>query len=164
MSALTVTKKSGAIVPFEISKIKKMIDFATQGLEVNPLLLESKINLTFKDKIKTSDIQQNLIISGIELIDTEEPDWVTVVGRLATKLLHSEIYKNTKMDHSDYLKFLHYAITHGFYRKDILNYYSDKDIKDVVEVLDKNKDYNFTIAQVLALKDKYLVKIYNINF
>lgn len=158
MSALTVTKKNGSIVPFDISKIKKMIDFATRGLDVNPLLLESKINLTFKDKIKTSDIQQNLIISGIELIDVEEPDWVIVVGRLATKLLHSEIYKNIKMDHNDYLKFLHYAINHGYYRNDILENYSDEDIENISKVLDKTKDFNFTIAQVLALKDKYLVK------
>ena len=68
---MNVIKKSGRIDPFDISKIKKMIDFACDGLEVNPLLLESKINLTFRNNIKTTEIRQNLIGVCIELIDVD---------------------------------------------------------------------------------------------
>lgn len=155
---MNVIKKSGRIDPFDISKIKKMIDFACDGLEVNPLLLESKINLTFRNNIKTTEIQQNLIGVCIELIDVDEPDWVIVAGRLSTKLLHSEVYKNTKFEHGDYFKFLNYMMAHKYYRADILDYYTEDQITEISKILDKSKDFSFTIAQVLALKDKYLVK------
>ncbi len=154
----SVTKKSGLVVPFDISKIKNMIHFACLGLDVNPLILESKINLTFRDKIRTSDIQQNLIRICIELIEVDEPDWTIVAGRLATKLLHSEVYKNTKIDHTEYPKYLNYAINNKYYRNDILDYYSEDDILEISKLLDKDKDFTFTIAQVLSLKDKYLLK------
>ena len=155
---MNVIKKSGRIDPFDISKIKKMIDFSCHGLDVNPLLLESKINLTFRNNIKTTEIQQNLIGVCLELISVEEPDWVIVAGRLATKLLHSEIYKNTKIEYTEFPKFLDYAINHGYYRSDITDYYTEEEIKILGSNIHSINDYKYTIAQILALKDKYLIK------
>ena len=137
---MNVIKKSGRIDPFDISKIKKMIDFSCAGLDVNPLLLESKINLTFRNNIKTTEIQQNLIGVCLELISIEEPDWVIVAGRLTTKLLHSEVYKNTKIEYTEYPKFLDYAIKHNYYRDDIVDYYNKEEIEYLGSKIDSLKD------------------------
>lgn len=155
---INVIKRNGNTQPFDLIKIKKMIDFACEHTSCNPIVLESKIHLSLKNNIKTSEIQELLILESIKLISEDEPDWVYVAGKLATKLLHSEIYKNTKIEYNEYPKYLKYATSHKFYRNDIMNYYSIKDIEIISKLIDKNKDYKFSISQVLALKDKYLLK------
>ena len=158
MGNFNVIKKDGSVVPFDITKIKEMIEFACEGLDVNPLLLESKLHISLKNNIKTSEIQQLLIMVCLELISPEEPDWVYVGGRLTVKLLHHEIYKNTKIEYEQFHKFLPYAINHKKYRSDIMDYYTQEDVESFSKLIDRTKDYGYSLAQVLSLKDKYLLK------
>ena len=151
---MKVIKRDGSIVDFDISKIKTQIEYACKGLEVNPLKLESKVSISIKNKIKTSEIQELLILTANTLISTEEPDWNIVSGRLATFNLHREVYKNTHFEHKDFREFINYAKNNGYYRKDIDTAYTESEIDKLGSLLDEKKDNNMTIAQVLSLKSK----------
>jgi ribonucleoside-diphosphate reductase alpha chain len=153
-----VIKKNGTKELFDITKIKNMSNFACEGLEVNPLLLESKISLTYRNLMTTSDIQQNLIGVANSLISIEEPDWSIVAGRLATKLLHNEIYKNTKFEGTQFPEFLNFAVSKKLYRSDFISFYTAVQINKLSENIDPKKDFKFTLAQVSSLKDKYLIR------
>ena len=64
---ILVTKRDGTKELYDVSKIKKSIQMASEGLDVNPLELESKFIQFLKPGIKTRDIQLNVIQHAIQL-------------------------------------------------------------------------------------------------
>jgi ribonucleoside-diphosphate reductase alpha chain len=80
-TSIVVTKRDGTRVPYDVSKIKKSIAFATEGIDVNPLQLESRIDQFLKQGIKTKDIQLNIIQHAVQLASQFEPQWLRVAGR-----------------------------------------------------------------------------------
>ena len=59
--SVIVTKKNGNTELFNNEKIKKAINWACDGLEVNPLALEAKFDEFLFNGITTTKIQDNLI-------------------------------------------------------------------------------------------------------
>jgi len=47
MNRITVIKRKGVREPLNIEKIRKVINWAAEGLELNPLKLEAKLKLHF---------------------------------------------------------------------------------------------------------------------
>jgi len=69
-----VTKKDGRKESYHVDKIKKVIQWATTNLDVNPLILESKFDSFLFDGISTVEIQQNLIYHSRILSNPSEPE------------------------------------------------------------------------------------------
>lgn len=153
-----VIKRNGSKAPFQVQKLKDMINFACNGLDVNPLELESKISLSMKNNIKTSEIQELMTHTCLTLISPEESDWVYVSGRLAMANLHGEVLKNSGFKYDEFDSFFKYAIKNNYYRKNITESYSFEDINALSNIIIPSKDFNKTIAQVASLKSKYLIK------
>ena len=153
-----VIKRDGRKVPQEIIKIREQINDASEGLDVNPLELEAKISGGLKNNMKTSDIQEFILHTATTLITVDEPDWIKVCGRLATHQLHREVYKHTKIDYSDFDKYIDYAVKNGYYRKDFVKLFTPEMMLKLAGKIDPDKDYNMVLPQVLSLKSKYLIK------
>lgn len=158
MSDINITKSDGTKQPFDIQKIRKHINLAYSGIGLNPLELESKIALSLRQNIKSAEIQQLLVTTALSMITPEQPEMAIVAGRLAMRALHTEVYKNTKMDHSDFGEYLQWATKHKLYRKDFIEHFSEDDIDYLTNLFKMEYDYNMDIAQVLMLKSKYLIK------
>jgi len=158
MKITHVVKRDGSSKPFQIIKIREQINKSCEGLDVNSLELESKISLGMKNNMKTSDIQEFILLTGITLISAEEPDWIKVCGRLATHQLHREVYKNTKIDYSNFEKYIDYAVKNNYYRKDFVKLFTLENIKALAELIDETQDFKMVLPQVLSLKSKYLIK------
>ena len=61
LEKIFVIKNNNKKEEFNINKIRTVVDWGTEGLNVNPLELEANITSNFKNDIRTSDIQQILI-------------------------------------------------------------------------------------------------------
>lgn len=155
---MNVLKSNGEKQEFDILKIRKQINFSCEGLDVNPLELESKISLGIKNNMKTSDIQQLILVTATTLITQDEPDWIKACGRLATHQLHREVYKNTKIDYTQFDEYVDYAVNNKYYRKDFLKLMDTKTIKNLSKLINYKHDFNLVLPQVLSLKSKYLIK------
>ena len=156
----TVIKRDGSKKPFDIQKIRSQCEFGTEDTGLNPLELEANFSTALKNNIKTTEIQELLVHTCMTMIDTENPDWILVAGRLMMHQVHREVYKNTKVDYTEFIKYLDYARSNGYYRKDIVNGFKLKDLEDIQEHITKlyRTDYNKVLPQVLSLKSKYLIK------
>ena len=77
---MQVTKRDGTKEKFDIAKVKQSIAFACQGVDVNPLELESRIDYFLKDGITTSAIQENIIEHAKQLASASAPEWLLVAG------------------------------------------------------------------------------------
>lgn len=153
-----IIKRDGTKVDFDITKIRKQIVPACDGTDINPLEFESLIDLDISHNLKSSDIQEKLILIAKNNVSDENPDWDTVAGRLMAYNTKRQIWKNTKIDLENYPEHLDYLIRNGYYRKDIKGWYTDEDIKEVSRVIEPRRDYDLRLSQIALLTSKYLQK------
>ena len=165
MTDIVVIKRDGTEQSFDISKIRKQIEFACESTKVNPLEFESKIQLEIKNKTKTSDIQEVIINTAVKNITLDTPEWNLVAGRAAMYQLYRQVYKNTKKDVQEWKELIQYLVHNGYYRKDILKYLdnlSSRDVKYLDKLVSsydaKNYDFSMVFSQVKVLESKYLIK------
>lgn len=156
---MKVTKRSGNVENFDCSKIKKAIEWACEGLDVNPLELESRFDQFLYDGIKTDQIQLNLIEHAKTLCSPKHPDWTIVAGRLLTMLRWSE----TDAYKESFSEYLHKQIKCGVYSHPAISYYSDDEIKLFGESLVPERDLEHSYASVTTAISKYLLKNENIQ-
>ena len=46
-----VIKRSGEVVNYDIQKVRRMVEWAVKGFDLNPLKLESNLAINFKAKM-----------------------------------------------------------------------------------------------------------------
>ena len=156
----TVIKRDGTKKPFDIQKLRKQIVHAVKGTNLNSLELEAKFSTALKNNIRTTELQELLVHTAMTMISIDTPDWILPAGRLMMHQLHREVYKNIKIDYSEFIKYLDYARSNNYYRKDIIQKYSLDDLTELQDFITKSQeeDYNKVLPQVLSLKSKYLMK------
>jgi len=155
---IMVEKRDGTKEPYDVSKIKKSIQMATEQQDVNPLELESKFDQFLKPGIKTRDIQLNVIQHAIQLATPAAPDWVNVAGRA----LAMDEWANFSLRGKSFKEVVQYNVSRGTYSQDLLNFYSDKDLEDLGSALKINRDLYYSYASLITAKKKYLGK-YELN-
>ena len=77
---MQVTKRDGTKEQFDTLKIKQSIAYSCEGVNVNPLELESRIDYFMKNGISTADIQANIVQHALQLATPSTPEWLTVAG------------------------------------------------------------------------------------
>ena len=100
---MQVVKRNGKREDYNCKKIKKAIEFACDGLSVNPLELEAKFDEFIFDGVTTNAIQQNIILHAKNLSSPFQDEWLLVAGRLKTMSRWSDI-KSYKKSFLAYFK------------------------------------------------------------
>lgn len=150
---MNVTKRNGSKELFQVEKIRQCIEFACEGLDAEPLALESLFNETLFDGITTSAIQENLIQHAKTLCSTTSPDWTFVAGRLETM----QLWANTRAYEQDFIDFFKEQRELGLWAHESFGLYSDEEIEIIGDMIDKERDLNHSYASVLTAKEKYLL-------
>ena len=156
--AMNVVTNSKKVEPFDIGKIRRVIAYACEGLDVNPLELESKIDIVFKDGMSTSDIQKNLIQNARTLITPKTLDWNIVAGRLWTM----DIWKKTDGRVIHLKAFLSKMFESGIYAHPGLLVYSSEELDELNSVLDPYRDFAFSYSACAVAYNQYLLPGENI--
>jgi ribonucleoside-diphosphate reductase alpha chain len=148
-----VIKTDGRKEKFYPEKIKKVIQWATQGLDVNPLVLESKFDEFVREEIKTDDIQRNLIYHARILCTPEEPEWSIVAGRLETM----RRWKRTQIFEKSFYYYIKEQLDDGFYKHPGIKKWIKREIVELGETIVQERDLDHSYGSVLTATDKYLV-------
>lgn len=151
---IIVEKRDGTKEPYDVSKIKKSIQMATEGQDVNPLELESKFDHFLKPGIKTRDIQLNVIQHAIQLATPQVPDWVNVAGRA----LAADEWANFSLRGKSFKEVVHYNVQKGHYTKELLKFYTDEDLEDLGGAVKMVRDLEYSYSSLITAKKKYLGK------
>jgi ribonucleoside-diphosphate reductase alpha chain len=152
-----VTKRSGKTEPLNIDKLHAVVEWACDGLSgVSSSLVEIKSNLSFYDKIKTSDIQETLIKSAADLISEDHPNYQYVAGRLINFDLRKQVWRDIEPPKlSDHVI---EVINLGFYTPEILEKYTVADLDELGDYIDHDRDLSLTYAAMEQFRGKYLVR------
>lgn len=153
-----VIKRDGRKEEWDVEKIRKQINPACKGTDINPLELESLLQLGSNTNITASDIQEKLIITAKNQVNLDNPDWNLVAGRLSSYQLSREVWKNTKVDFKDFKEHVEYLVRNGYYRADLTQMYTPDELTLLSKYLKDDRDYNLLLSQVMLLKSKYLIK------
>lgn len=146
-----VIKRNGSRENFDIQKIKKVISWACEGLNVNPLELEAKIDV-LPEEITTAGVHDLIIHLASTLVSVEESEWTLVAGRLFMMKAHKE--RNTY--EKDFVSYVREMTNDGKYTH-YLRAYSDDELQEMAEVLDVSRDFKYDYAGLKALFRGYLL-------
>lgn len=156
-----VVKRSGEVVPFQIEKIRNVIQWAVDGLNINPLQLESSLEMNLKSKMTSKEIHQSVINTALKLTSLEQPEWTTIAARLKVISMYKDASQSrdyTKFGYDNYLRFLKQAWKLKIYDEQLKEKYSDEELKEAGKMISPAYDRLFDYAGINSLDHKYLMK------
>ena len=163
---IKVKKRNGKLQQFDATKIHNHIEEACKGInDVYPGEIISFFKVKLNDKMKTTDIQQALILAASDLINEEHPNYQYVAARFVIQDMRKKIYnkKNIGPQSNGWTPRFNYndlkkRIELGYYDPEILNLFTKEEIKRLLSYINWDNDLNFTYSGITQMLKKYLIK------
>lgn len=150
MSKINVVKRNGQQEPYNVSKVKQSVAFACEGTYVNPIMLESRLDLFIRDGITTQEIQENIIQHALQLASPEDPQWLYVAGHAFTmNELHNWLAKGIS-----FKEMVKNGVEKGKYTN-ALGAFSDENLSIAEVVIDYKRDLAHSYSSLVTSKYKY---------
>ena len=163
MSNIQVKKRSGAIVPLDLTKWQAQVAKVCQGVaDVSQSMIEIKAQPHFYDGISTREIDEITLRAIVDLIDVEhEPEvghtnYQFVAGKQRVSMLRKDIYGDYQVPHL--YEIVKTNVATGLYTHELLNWYTEEEWIKMNDFIDHEKDEQYSYAAVEQLIEKYLVK------
>jgi ribonucleoside-diphosphate reductase alpha chain len=151
---MKVIKRNGKTEEYNCKKIKKAINFACEGLGVNPLKLEAKFDESLFDGVSTKAIQDNLILHAKNLSTPTDDEWLLVSGRLATMDRWGIVGCYDK----PFINYFEEQRSNGEWSHENFDIYTQEEVELIGTFIVKERDLQHTIASVETAESKYLSK------
>ena len=158
-----VTKRSGNKEPLTIEKWQQQVATICKGVsDVSQSMIEIKAQPHFFDGITTKEIDEITLRAIVDLIDIEHnPDvghtnYQYVAGKQRLSMLRKDVYGQFSPPHLYEIVKKNIAI--GLYTPELLEWYSEEDWNKMNDILDHEKDEQYSYAAIEQLIEKYLVK------
>ena len=163
MNNITVIKRDGSKEPLHIEKWQAQVAKVCRGIaDVSQSMIEIKAQVNFYDGITTEEIDGITLRAIVDLIDVEEnPDvgntnYQFVAGKQRLSMLRKDVYGQYDPPHLyDIVK---KNVTVGLYTSELLEWYTEEDWNRMNDMLDHDKDEQYSYAAIEQLIEKYLVK------
>lgn len=152
-----VINRDGIVEDLDIEKIREKLLRACDGLDVNMVELESKIDSIYEENITTQKIQESLINSAVTMTSFEESDWAQVAGRLLMMEAEREVYHARGFSYGNLEKTIDLMISYGLYDERLRNY-SSEDLAELSKVIDPERDMVYDYAGANMFVRRYLLK------
>jgi ribonucleoside-diphosphate reductase alpha chain len=152
-----ITKRNGEQEPFDVNKIHKVLEWATEGINgISISEIELKANIQISDGMATSDIHELLIISAAELISEHTPNYQSVAARLVNYKLRKQVYN--QYEPWSLIKIVQENVNRGMYDAQVLIEYSESEFDQLDKYIKHDRDNDFTYVGMEQFRGKYLVQ------
>lgn len=150
---------------FDIEKIKSFYDKVSIWYEQNCKFedLKNSLKNNIIDWIKTTDISKLIVKSCIDLISLENIDWQFIAWRFFVSDIYKKACKNRWIimhevySAKSYKKLFDEYIEKWLYYKDFYKYYSQDDIFQAWEHINKERDFEYNYSTMLMYNKRYLL-------
>jgi ribonucleoside-diphosphate reductase alpha chain len=163
MTTITVIKRSGEKEPLMIEKWQAQVAKVCKGIaDVSQSMIEIKAQLHFYDNITTEEIDGITLRAIVDLIDVENnPDvghtnYQYVAGKQRLSMLRKDVYGQYEVPHL--YTIVKKNVETGLYTPELLEWYTEEDWNKMNDMLDHDKDEQYSYAAIEQLIEKYLVK------
>lgn len=162
MKSLQVVKRTGYSEPLQISKIRKVIQWASEGLKVNTMELESKLEIVFRDGMTTAEIHKTVIETALRLTSVQAPDWRILAARLKLVDFYKQVHLAREIDYE--YRYPAYAgtvrdfVKKGIYSSVLIEKYSEKELMKAGQFMRQEYDYDYDFAGINLMMRRYLLE------
>ena len=163
MNNITVIKRSGKKELLAVEKWQAQIAKVCSGIaDVSQSMIEIKSQPHFYDGITTAEIDNITLRAIVDLIDVEQnPDvghtnYQFVAGKQRLSMLRKDVYGDYQVPHI--YEIVKKNVATGLYTAELLEWYSEEDWNKMNDMLDHEKDEQYSYAAIEQLIEKYLVK------
>ena len=163
MTTITVIKRDGKKEPLMIEKWQTQIAKVCAGIaDVSQSMIEIKAQPHFYDGITTREVDEITLRAIVDLIDVESnPDightnYQYVAGKQRLSMLRKDVYGSYEPPHL--YEIVKTNVATGLYTSELLEWYTEEDWNKMNDMLDHEKDEQYSYAAIEQLIEKYLVK------
>lgn len=160
-----VIKRDGEGAPLDIAKIRKVIQWAAEGLEINPIELESNLEIHFRNNMTTGEIHETVIETSLRLTSIEEPDWRILAARLKLVDFYKRVHRVRGIPYEyrypSYCRTVKDFVEKGIYSPVLLDRYSEKELHKAGQFLRQEYDYDYDYAGISLLIKRYMLEYDN---
>ena len=160
---ITVIKRNGTKEPLAVEKWQAQITKICKGIaDVSQSMIEIKAQPHFYDGITTEEIDGITLRAIVDLIDVESnPDightnYQFVAGKQRLSMLRKNVYGSYEVPHL--YEVVKRNVATGLYTSELLDWYTEEDWNKMEDMLDHDKDEQYSYAAIEQLIEKYLVK------
>jgi len=160
---ITVIKRSGDKEPLAVEKWQAQVAKVCKGIaDVSQSMIEIKAQPHFYDGITTKEIDEITLRAIVDLIDVESnPDigntnYQFVAGKQRLSMLRKDVYGSYEPPHL--YEVVKKNVSIGLYTPELVEWYSEDDWNRMQEMIDHDKDEEYSYAAIEQLIEKYLVR------
>lgn len=160
-----ITKDSGTRqLPFDKKRLFNYISTNAKGLNIDIDDYYKRVTdyIETKDILAVEDMTDYLIMEAQSLVDIVAPDWDKLSARLYIKQLKKQASINRYYYSTDgyggYKGLQHALVQNGMYSADVLDNYTDDELREAGNLIDPTKDELFTYNGLRLLASRYLTK------
>ena len=151
-----VIKRDGREESFSWEKLKKVLMWATGNKEVYVNNILENIELKIKDRIKITELYDELIRTVSNMISPLYPIYDSIAEKLYTMKIYKETCGLKKSGEYPHLQsFLNKGIKYKIYDKKIIDSFSKEDIDYLNNCLVPDRDFLYTFKGIVLMFDKY---------
>ena len=158
-----VTKRSGNKEPLTIEKWQTQVATICKGIpDVSQSMIEIKAQPHFFDGITTKEIDEITLRAIVDLIDVDQNpevghvNYQYVAGKQRLSMLRKDVYGQFQPPHLYEIVKKNIAV--GLYTPELLEWYTEEDWNKMNDLVDHEKDEQYSYAAIEQLIEKYLVK------
>ena len=158
-----VTKRSGNKEPLTIEKWQAQVATICKGIpDVSQSMIEIKAQPHFFDGITTKEIDEITLRAIVDLIDVDQNpevghvNYQYVAGKQRLSMLRKDVYGQFQPPHLYEIVKKNIAV--GLYTPELLEWYTEEDWNKMNDLVDHEKDEQYSYAAIEQLIEKYLVK------
>ena len=161
--SITVIKRSGAKESLAVEKWQAQIEKVCKGTaDVAQSMIEINAQPHFYDGITTKEIDEITLRAIVDLIDVESnpeighTNYQYVAGKQRLSMLRKDVYGSyTPPRLYDIVK---KNVSVGLYTSELLEWYTEDDWNKMDNIIDHDKDENYSYAAIEQMIEKYLVR------
>jgi len=157
---------------FDVNRFNKFINeiVADTGVEfdedsINQLKNNIIDYVLTKKELEANKLFDLIIREANDMITANTPEYTYLSASALRRKLYKQASKNRGFDYKkgygDYYSLVYQLTEQGLYSEDVLNAYTEKELKQAGKLIDKEKDKLFSYAGLYLMQNTYLVKGYN---
>jgi ribonucleoside-diphosphate reductase alpha chain len=162
MSSIHIVKRNKSKEAFDIAKIRKVVQWASAGLDVNPMELEANLALHVKNGMTSKEIHSTLIDTALRLTSPQEPDWRLLAARLKLIDFYKDVHLRRGMTYEyrypNYLDTVKLLVKQGLYSPVLLEKYTEKELIKAGQFIKQDYDLEFDFAGINLMIKRYMIE------
>ncbi|WP_339299032.1 ribonucleoside-diphosphate reductase subunit alpha [Paenibacillus sp. FSL R5-0623] len=159
-----VTKPNNRQLAFDDMRISVYADRTLEGLEMldKERLVRGVNSKLRRDEVTGDEISNAFIMSALELVTKEEPNWKFAAARSLLTSLYKKAATNRRYKsypdepYGAFHPLLVDLVKKGIYREELLECYTKEQIDELAECIDYRNDLLFDYIGLLTLAERYL--------